>query len=145
MRKIVAATLLALLVSSTAWAGQVSVSHAWIRLLPGNLPAGAYCTVINHSDHTVTLIAASALDFKNAMLHKSITQNGIDKMVHVARIPIPAGQTLRFAPGGYHIMLMPPHKALKPGQRTQITLKFADGQRVTAPFKVKGAGAMNGD
>lgn len=140
-----AATLLALLMSSAARAGEVSVSQAWIRLLPGNLPAGAYCAVINNSDHAVTLTGASAPDFKNAMLHKSITQNGMDKMVHVARIPIQAGQRLRFAPGGYHIMLMPPHKSLKPDERTQITLKFADGQRVTAPFEVKGAGAMNGD
>lgn len=132
-----------LLFSTAVWAGGISVSHAWIRLLPGNLPAGAYCTVANGSDHTMELLSAAAPDFKSAMLHKSVTQNGMDKMVPVENIKIPAGKQFHFAPGGYHIMLMPPHAPLKPGDHARINLRFADGSTTSALFLVRGASAMN--
>jgi copper(I)-binding protein len=138
-----AVAVFALLLSAAAWAGGISVSHAWIRLLPGNLPAGAYCTVANGSDHTMQLLGASAPDFKSAMLHKSVTQNGMDKMMPVEAIKIPAGKQFQFAPGGYHIMLMPPHAPLKPGDHVRINFSFADGSTTSAMFLVKGAGAMN--
>ncbi len=131
----------ALLASSSAWAGGVTVSDGWIRLLPGKLPAAAYCTISNRSGHEVALTGASAVGFKKAMLHQSKSENGQEKMVHVMRVAIPAGQAAHFAPGGYHIMLMPPHDPLKVGDTVKITLKFADGSTVTEPFAVKGAGA----
>ena len=132
-----------LLFSTAVWAGGVSVSHAWIRLLPGDLPAGAYCTISNGSDHAMELLGASAPDFKSAMLHKSVTQNGMDKMVAVDDIKSPAGTHCSFAPGGYHIMLMPPHAPLKPGDHVRINFRFADGSTTSALFLVKGASAMN--
>lgn len=132
-----------LLFSTAVWAGGISVSHAWIRLLPGSLPAGAYCTISNSSDRTMELLGASAPDFKSAMLHKSVTQNGMDKMIPVDDIKIPSGKHFSFAPGGYHIMLMPPHAPLKLGDHVRINFRFADGSTTSALFLVKGASAMN--
>ncbi|HEX6549357.1 MAG TPA: copper chaperone PCu(A)C, partial [Gammaproteobacteria bacterium] len=71
--------------------------------------------------------------------HRSMNQQGMEQMVHLARIRIAKGGTLDFAPGGYHMMLMGRRHALKPGQRVVLTLDFDDGSHQTVELVVKGA------
>ncbi len=139
-RKLLGGALLAL--SGLVFAGErVSIQHAWIRLLPADLPAGGYFVLDNHTDHPITLTGVSAKGFAHAMLHQSVEANGQGRMHHVQSINVPAGAQLRFAPGGYHIMFMPPHEPLQPGDRVPVTFKFADGSTYTTDFLVKGAAA----
>ncbi len=49
---------------------------------------------------------------------------------------MPAGGTLKFAPGGYHLMCMEPSAQIKPGGKTKVALTFAGGASVTADFAV---------
>ncbi|MDN5850515.1 MAG: copper chaperone PCu(A)C [Nitrococcus sp.] len=136
-RKLLAGTLL-LALTGLAGAGEgVRIYHAWIRLLPADLPAAGYFVLENQSDHTVTLTGASARAFDGAMLHQSAEGS----MRHVHSINVAAGDQLRFAPGGYHIMFMPPHDPLQPGDRVPVTFEFADGSTRSADFLVKGAAA----
>lgn len=139
--KLRAAALLAFAGFAMASDG-VSISHAWIRLLPGDLPAGGYFVLDNRTDHTVTLTGISAKGFNRAMMHRSMESGGQESMVHVGSLDVPPGGQLRFAPGGYHIMLMPPHEALKVGDRVPVTFEFADGSKLSAEFVVKGAAAI---
>ncbi|MCO6441788.1 MAG: copper chaperone PCu(A)C [Nitrococcus mobilis] len=140
VKKLLASALLAL--SGLAFADEgISIDQGWIRLLPAELPAGGYFVLDNHTDHTITLTGVTAEGFARAMLHRSVVTNGHGEMHHVASIEVPAGGQLRFAPGGYHIMLMAPHDPLKPGDRVAVTLKFADGSTRRAEFLVKGAAA----
>lgn len=138
-------TLCALLVSPACLAANVSVTHAWIRLLPGDLPAAGYCVISNGTGEVVTITGASSPVFAHAMLHKSVTVNGLDKMIAVPKIVIEAGKQFSFAPGGYHIMLMPPHKPLKLGERVPVEFAVSGGAPVTARFLVKGAAATGDD
>jgi copper(I)-binding protein len=46
---------------------------------------------------------------------------------------------LKFAPGGYHLMCMQPSADIKPGKTVSVTLTFANGSSVTAPFAVRSA------
>ena len=140
LMKLLASTMLAL--SGLACANEgVSIEQAWIRLLPADLPAGGYFVLLNHTDHTVTLTGVSAPSFARAMLHQSIETNGHGEMRHVASLEVPAGGTLRFAPGGYHIMLMAPHEPLQPGEHTTVTLQFADGSSRRVEFLIQGPAA----
>lgn len=140
MRQI-ATGLLALLFTATAWAGGLAVSNAWIRLLPGelDLPAAGYFVLENATDHTVQLVGASTSAFKQAMLHQSISKNGVEQMIHVPSVAVPAHGEVRFAPGGYHIMLMHRTRPLTVGATLPITLKLKDGTTLTASFQVRGA------
>jgi hypothetical protein len=65
--------------------------------------------------------------------------NGVDQMVHVDKVEVPAHGSFKFAPGGYHIMCMKPTDAVKPGKSVSVTLKFADGRTISADFPVKNA------
>jgi copper(I)-binding protein len=72
------------------------------------------------------------------MLHKSETVNGVDQMVHVDSVPVPAHQSVTFAPGGFHLMCMSPAASLKPGTTVPVTLSFKDGGTLTSDFAVRG-------
>ncbi|MGD0141935.1 MAG: copper chaperone PCu(A)C [Rhizomicrobium sp.] len=137
---IVAAALLAAALSaSPGFAAPIAVSDAWFRALPVHLPAGGYFTLHNGSNKTVTLDAASSPACGMLMLHKSEEMSGMASMSDVARIDVPAGGTLSFAPGGYHLMCMNPTALLKQGTNVPVSLHLADGTAIAASFAVRSA------
>ena len=74
------------------------------------------------------------------MLHKSERKSGMETMSDVDAIDVQAGGTLKFAPGGYHLMCMDPRPGMKPGAVISVRLNFSDGSRTTVRFLVKNAG-----
>ena len=122
-----------------AAAPQIAVTQAWIRALPGDLPAAGYFTLHNAGAKTLTLNGAASPACGMLMLHKSDTMGGMSSMSDVAAVDIAPGATLSFAPGGYHLMCMDPTPAIKPGGHVPVTLKFSDGSTVQATFAVRGA------
>jgi copper(I)-binding protein len=118
-------------------AAPLTISGAWIRLLPGNVPLAGYFTLHNHSHQPVQLIGASSPAFKRIGLHRSMTMRGMDKMVPVKRVKVAPGRGVKFAPGGYHLMMWR-RRSLKIGERVPVTLRFAGGHHLRAVFIVKG-------
>lgn len=119
----------------------LAVSGAWIRLLPGTLPAGGYFTVKNSTGRARELTGASSPAYGHVMLHHSTQSGGQSHMVMVDSVTVPAHGTLSFAPGGYHLMLMQPKGGLKVGGSVTIMLHFKNGTTLTVPFKLQAAGA----
>ncbi|MDN5923408.1 MAG: copper chaperone PCu(A)C [Xanthomonadales bacterium] len=135
---------LALLVSSAACAaGHISASHAWIRLLPGSLPAAAYVVLHNDSDTAIRLTGASSDAFGMIMLHQSTHKDGMAHMGMVSAMDIPAHAIAALAPAGYHLMLTQPTHALRVGDQVTLSLKFADGSQLSVPFKLRPANASS--
>ncbi len=132
-------SLVLFIAPAAAIAAPVTVSDAWIRALPGGLPAAGYFKLHNGSGHALTLVGAKTAACGDAMLHQSTHMGGMAGMHDAPAIAIPAGGTLSFAPGGYHIMCMMPAAVVKPGAAVQVTLRFGDGSSVTALFAVRGA------
>jgi copper(I)-binding protein len=116
----------------------IHVTGGWIRLLPGDLPLAGYFTLHNGGAQAIKLVGASGPGFARIQLHRSMTMHGMDKMVPVPEITVPAGKTFAFAPGGYHLMLWR-NGTLNVGENVPITLKFADGRKIEATFVVKSA------
>ena len=130
--------LVALTVPALA-APAVTVTNPWMRALPGGLPAGGYFTLHNPTAKTLTLQAASSPACGILMLHKSDTMGGMASMANVDTVAVPAGGTLDFAPGGYHLMCMQPKASLTPGSKASVTLVFVGGDKITTEFAVRGA------
>jgi hypothetical protein len=63
------------------------------------------------------------------------------KMRLASGIDVPAGATVKLAPGGYHIMLMGLKHALVVGETIQLTLTFAKAGPVTTTAMILKAGA----
>ncbi len=116
----------------------VHVTGGWIRLLPGDLPLAGYFTLRNDGAQAVKLVGASGPAFTRIELHHSMSMHGMDRMVPVPEITVPAGKSFAFAPGGYHLMLWR-SGTLHVGEKLPIILKFANGRKIQATFVVKNA------
>lgn len=125
-------------------AGQVAASHAWIRLLPGELPAGGYVTLRNSGASSAVLIGAHSKTYVSVMLHQS-TQDaaGMDRMSMVSRLAIPAHGEAALSPSGYHLMLEQAASPPQVGGTVEITLDFADGSHLPVMFLVRPANAID--
>lgn len=117
----------------------VTVQDAWIRALPSSEPSGGYFTLHNGGMKPVVLTGAESPGCGMLMLHKSEDKGGMSTMTDVSEIPVAAGETLKFSPGGYHLMCMDAKPAIKPGATVPVTLSFKDGGKITVPFAVRNA------
>lgn len=117
----------------------LAVSDAWIRMIIHSRPAAGYFTVTNNGAKDRVLTGASSPACGTVMLHRSVTEDGAEKMEMAGKVTVPAHGTLQFAPRGYHLMCMKPSPAMEPGKDVPVTLRFLDGSAVTTAFKVKGA------
>jgi copper(I)-binding protein len=124
-------------------ADHVHASHAWIRILPGDLPAGAYVTLQNDGDQPVALRGASSTVYADVMLHQSSTAGGMSRMTMVDVLPVPAHGKAVLAPAGYHLMLMQANAPVKPGDTVRLTLDFTDGSTLATDFIARPANAMD--
>jgi hypothetical protein len=133
------APAIALAAPRTPASDNISVTNAWFRALPVKLPAGGYFDLRNNSKITVHLTGAASPACGMLMLHKSNEAGGMSSMAGVQSVDIAPGATVKFAPGGYHLMCMEPSPAMKPGGSVSVSLKFSDGSVTTAKFAVKNA------
>jgi hypothetical protein len=140
VRLALAATFVMACAAPAFAADQVKVEQPWMRFIIKATPAAGYMTLRNESDKAVTLTGASSPACGMLMLHQSKQEKGIEKMQHVAGLPVPPHGTANLAPGGYHLMCMQPKAEMKVGATVPVTLKFKDGQTLTAQFPVKGPG-----
>lgn len=138
-------TAICVLLSASTFAAQigqsVQVKNAWIRWLPANAPSGGYMTLTNTGASPLTLIGADSVAFGQVSFHQTHMKNGVSEMTAASALTVAPQSSLRFEPGGYHLMLMQPKQALHPGDHVRITLRFAGGQSFEALFDVRAAGA----
>ena len=73
------------------------------------------------------------------MLHQSTDSNGVSRMDDIRSLTVPAGGSITFAPGGYHLMCTNPNSAMTPGKSVPVRLLFSNGTETEATFAVKNA------
>jgi copper(I)-binding protein len=119
----------------------ITVTHAWARWLPNDLPAAGYLVLHNSGAQAVALTGATSPDFNRVMLHESYTTaEGANRMRHIDRLPVAPGAEVALRPGSYHLMLMRAKRALQPGDTVTVILQFADGATLSVGLPLKPAG-----
>jgi copper(I)-binding protein len=116
-------------------AAELEVNEARLRLLPGDLPAAGYFTLVNTSEADITLTGANSPAFGNVMMHRTVTQDGVSSMQHLPQIELASGEPIEFAPGGYHLMLMKRTRTIAIGDDIGVTLLFANGEEQSVMFR----------
>ncbi|MDB6085382.1 MAG: hypothetical protein JWN43_3263 [Gammaproteobacteria bacterium] len=124
-------------IAALAGPSDIQVEDAWIRWLPANLPGGGYVTLTNTGSTPQVLIGASSPDYGEVSLHRTDTSQGMHEMTPIASLVLKPHSSIRFEDGGYHFMLLRPQRALHPGDRVAVTLRFGGGQAITVPFDVR--------
>jgi copper(I)-binding protein len=115
----------------------IQIKDAWIRWLPANVPGGGYMTVINTGSAARVLIGASSPDYGEISIHQTRIRNGMNEMTPVESVELRPLVPVRFAEGGYHLMLVQPKRSLAVGDRVLITLHFAAGASIEVPFELR--------
>lgn len=116
-----------------------TVSDAWMRFTIPARPAAGYVTLTNKTDADAEIVGASSPGCAAMMLHETVNIAGVESMRMVAGVRVPAHGSVRFAPGGYHLMCMSPTPLVAVGRRIAVTLNFAGGGALTADFVVRDA------
>ena len=119
-------------------APDASVVNGRISVVLYSRPAAGYFELKNNSDLSLTLTGASTPACGSLMLHRSRDLQGTERMEMVHQVVVPAHGSIAFTPGDYHLMCLSPAKSLKPGGTAPVTLQFAGGGRLEAPFAVVG-------
>jgi copper(I)-binding protein len=110
----------------------------WVRAAPpGATMLAGYVLVRNDCADAVTIVGAESLDFASASMHETVVEHGVSRMRATGVLVVPAHAQVAFAPGGRHLMLMGPARALNEGDQARIRLVLADGRRVFAGFAVR--------
>jgi len=117
--------------------GDLSIANPWSRATIGaGRPAVFYVAITNDGASDDALVAISTPAAGRPMLHETTVTDGVASMPHAMSIPLPAGQTVQLAPGGYHGMLMGLTAALKEGETFPVTLTFVVAGDVTVNAEV---------
>ena len=116
----------------------VLVSEPWMRFIMPSRPAAGYFTLSNKTARDRILVGAASPACGKLMLHRSISENGTDRMAMVKGIDVPAHGEVVFAPGGYHLMCLSPSRDMIPGHSVPVTLRFKSGAELTTNFPVRG-------
>lgn len=145
MSQPIAALILSLALSGVAHA-QVAVDAPWVRAtVPQQTATGAFMRLTASRD--LRLIGARSDVAQNTEVHEMAMQGQMMRMREVAAVPLPRGQAVALAPGGYHVMLIGLKRPLSAGEQVALTLVFEDAggkrseQTVQAPVRPLGAGA----
>ena len=114
------------------------IESPWVRAAPPSATTLAgYLVLRNPCGEAVVVTGVESRDFQMPMIHRSDVVDGVTRMRHVGELTLAPGQSLVFEPGGLHLMLMKPRRALAEGDQASVRLVLADGRRVFSVFPVR--------
>lgn len=117
----------------------LSAGRLVLPVVAGN-PAAAYFDLTNGGGEAVTLAAVSIEGAAKAEMHQTVG----GKMSPLDGATVEPGATLKFEPGANHVMAFELDPKLAPGGTTEITLTFANGDKLSAPLKIEARGDAMG-
>ncbi|MYM26452.1 copper chaperone PCu(A)C [Duganella sp. FT135W] len=131
MKKLLSLMLLAALPALA----QVTVSEPWVRAtVAAQKATGAFMTLT--STQPVTLVGVSSPAAGVVEVHEMKMENDMMRMRQLPSLPLPAGQPVKLAPGGYHLMLLDLKQPLKDGDKVALTLEIEDAKKVRSTVVV---------
>lgn len=122
----------------TKAAAPFEVTNGWVREAPpGAEVLAAYFSVKNTGKSTVILKGVTSPLFGRVEMHQVKEEDGRVKMSEVKSITLKAGETLTLAPGGAHLMMFEPVRALKAAEQVPFTLDFGQAGKANVKFTVQ--------
>jgi copper(I)-binding protein len=126
-------------------AESIEISGAWVREgPPTSRVLAAYMDITNHGDAPAVITAVSSPDFERVEIHRTEMSEGMMRMMKQDQLEIGVHKVVHLKPGGYHLMLIKPVKALRSGDSVELQLQLADQPALTIQAPVqKSAGGDN--
>lgn len=141
-RHLTAALLVLSLLPQAAFASDAQCSlrldEGWARLPPMEMPVlGGFGILVNPCGTDASVTGASSPDFEEVQVHETRHEDGMMRMRQVESLAVPATGSATLEPGGLHLMLMRPVRALESGDEVKVVFTLADGGTVPATLEVR--------
>jgi len=94
---------------------------------PGAKVTAGYFKLVNQTDTEITITGAYSPSIAKIEIHRSFIKDDVAKMEKQESVSVKPGDTIEFAHGGYHLMLMELTQALTTGQIVDIILTTTAG------------------
>ena len=116
--------------------GTLRVTHAYARPVPAGAVGAAYLEIENPSSTADRLLSLSST-VGTAELHEMKMDGDVMRMRKIASLEIPAHATIRFAPGGFHVMLTHLEHPLAADEHFRLRLQFERAGEVDVDVPVE--------
>ena len=130
-RSITSASVLVSLVlfAASATASDLKVANVWVNMPIFDEPAPGYFVIQNRGDKPRKLVGGSSPRCEKIEIHRAVVKDGAMTSEALDEWDIPAGGAVAFIPRGLFLMLIG-SKDLSEGEKIQIELEFADGEKL---------------
>ena len=98
---------------------------------PGAQMTVGYLTLRNNTTQAITIAQVRSPEFESVEMHESVLEDGVARMNPLHKLTLSAGQSVKFEPGGKHLMLMRPV-----GEIGTATLEFYNSEAVMLTVNV---------
>lgn len=117
----------------------VRVTDAWVRSTPpGSTVGAAYATLHNESAQALLISSVSSDVSRSAELHEMSMRDGVMRMRHLdSGLSLKAGETVKLAPGGMHLMLFGLQQPLRAGDTVLLHFRISDGHEISVAAPVR--------
>ena len=121
--------------------GALVIDHPVIRVASPVAKTGAgFMTIRNTGKQADRLLSVSTDASNRADLHGTIRDGSVMRMrAQAGGVPVPAGGTVTFAPGGLHVMFIGLKAAVPEGRLVKARLTFEKAGTLEVAFKAEGA------
>ena len=125
-------------------AGALTIVHPWVRATPkGAQVAGGFLTITNTGSAPDRLVGGAVTGAGRSEVHATSNEGGIARMRPVdGGLEIKPGETVKLAPGGYHLMFMDLKGSFVDGELIEGTLRFEKAGDLPVEFEVQSIGAQ---
>ena len=127
--------------------GALVIHHPHMKATPPKAPvSGGYMIIENTGSEADRLLSVDDSFAGKTQIHEMTMQGEVMKMRQLADgLEIPAGGSVEFTPGSYHIMFMQLKEQMQPGEMRKATLTFEKAGQIEVEFKVDDMGGESMD
>lgn len=118
------------------FAQSVTVDNAWVRAtVPAQTTTGAFMEITSKDGAALVGVSSSAA--ATVEIHEMRMDGNVMTMRELDKLELPAGKTVAFAPGAYHLMLINLKRPLRPGDTVPLSLELESRNGKHSKLEVK--------
>jgi copper(I)-binding protein len=118
--------------------GTLVISRPWSRPTVQGMPMGvAYLSITNNGKTADVLTGASSPAAARVEIHQTTFADGMARMRSVTDVTIAPGATVKFEPGGIHLMLVDLKAPLETGKPVPLELHFRSAGKISVVLNVE--------
>lgn len=130
--------------------GKLEVSAPWAAVTPSGAKVGAGYLTLTNTGAADKLLGVASPRAKKVEVHEMKMDGAMMSMRPVATLDVPAGATVTFAPGAYHLMFVDIGAPFVEGESIPVTLTFEKAGAIDVALTVSttpptAAAAPSGD